>query len=216
MATTQCFHPNVLFQFIFLPLFFNTVALVLWGNKALTGFIWKDIFSKCSSCVKRHLKRQSLFSDIYVQGWSYGGRNGAVTHSVLMVLQVLRVAFITRPAKGAFTVQMSLAQPPAPNVGALRFICFTDAIHKKSFGGLLTPVAKHWWQNIAVQRTISLRGYLYLKTCFWSNSFHCICILEQSMQNFLFSPDPAEVEILLKSCVSILSLSSVISKAMFC
>lgn len=85
MATTQCFHPNVLFQFILLPFFFwNIVALVLWGNKILIGFTWKYIFSKHSSCVRLHLKRQSSFFDIYVQGQSYGGRNGAVAPSVLV------------------------------------------------------------------------------------------------------------------------------------
>lgn len=60
-----------------------------------------------------------------------------------MVLQVLHVAFVTQPGKGVFTMWTSLAQPPAPKVGALRFICSTDAIHKKSFGGLLAPVPKH-------------------------------------------------------------------------
>lgn len=200
----------------FFPYFFDIVALALWGNKILIGFSWKYSFSKRSSCVRLHLKTQFVFFDIYIWGWSCGGRNGAVTPSVLMVPQVLLVVFVTRPGKGAFTVRTSLAQPLAPNASASCFICFTDAICKKSCGGLLTPIPKHRCQNIAVQRTIPLRGYLYLKTCLCSNPFHYICVLEQLMQNFLFSPDPAEMEILQESCVSILGLSSVLSKAMFC
>lgn len=175
MATTQCSTRMFYSSSSFFLYFCNVVALILWGKKILTGFSWKYIFSKCSSCVRLHLKSQSSFFDIYVQGLSCGGRNGTVICSVLMVPQVVHVIFVTWPVKGAFTIWMSLAQPPAPNEGALCFIHFTDAIHKKSFGSLLTP--EYWHQNTAFQRIMSLWGYLYLKTYLFSSPFHYIRIL---------------------------------------
>lgn len=123
--------------------------------------------------------------DIYAQGYSCGGKKWSCNPCVLKVLRVLHVAFVTQPTKAAFTTWMSCGC----------FVCFTDAI-QKILGCLLGPVPKHQCQNTAVQRTMSLQGYLYLKTCFCSNPFHYIYVLEQLIQTFLFSPDPAEKEFL--------------------
>jgi len=142
--------------------FCNTVALVLWRNKILIGFSWKNSFSKCSSCVRPHLKAQSLFSDIHAQGWSCGGRNGAATPSVLMMLQVLHVVFVTQPTRGAFTIWTPLAHPPGPNAGALHFICSTDTICRRRALEVCWPLSSSidarilWPKESCLSRDISI------------------------------------------------------------